>query len=275
MKTTTVLLPLPLALLLITTSAFSRQTTIVSFFPHADSVCDFPSTDKPLSMLCQKKMDKRYVSFVSTKGEQKAIIVAVTLVPLDDPQKLVSRTVEFDGIHPGVGKISTWGYIYDRNGDAKVDYMALVGGAASFEGLTFPDSFPKRGQSMSPDQMEYFVGHAKLVFNYWADDNGDGALDAVIHIDMDPARDLVRRRIVVRSTHSDGKYDEVWSFRGNLDTGHDSVAHSLRSVPYHPIGRGRDNITKKTFAEKSEILRLINRAAEQCHLTRENFAGSD
>ena len=249
----------------------AQPGNIVDFYPHADSVCQFPQSDRELTVICQKKISQRYITLIGMKGDSRILLAAVTLKPLTDVQKSISLTVDFDGIRPNPGKVSTWGYVYDRNGDGRIDYMALVGGAAAYKSADFPDDFPLREKLLSLKQIDYYVGHCKTVFNHWADDNFDGTLDAAIHIDMDPQRDWVERQIVVRSTGFDGKYDEVWSFREKMGDVRDSVKHTTASVEYHPIGKPPDSISLAAFADKTRILHIINAAAKECGLTSENF----
>lgn len=251
--------------------ATSQGNDIINFYRYADSVCSFPPIDQELIKVCQKRLQKRYVTFIGIRGFDRVLIAAVTLQPIRDIKKSISLTVEFDDIKPTPGKISTWGYLFDRNGDGNVDYMALVGGAAPFKKRNFPEDYPLRGQYVTYDQIEYFVNNCKLVFNHWADDNFDNTLDAVIHIDMDPRREWVNRQLVVRSTAFDGEFDEVWSFREKIDSEYDTLAFTPDKVPYHPIGKPQDAISRSTLMDKTGILQLINRAVTECKLLKEVF----
>jgi len=259
------------------TSAFSigQYKSIVDFFPHVDSLTIFPPVGKGLTILCQKRIAQRYVSFVGIKGKDKVLLVAVTLQRLTDVQKSISLIVQFDetkrGINPNPGKVSTWGFVFDRNGDGKIDYMALVGGAAAFKKEDLPENYPLLNQPSSFEHMELLVSHCKIVFNHWADDNFDDTLDALIHIDLDPRRDWVERRMVIRSTKFNNKFDDVWAFRNSMTEEYDTVSHTSQSVPYHPIGKPTDEITKETLMDKTRIMLLIHRAAEQCGLKKEQF----
>ncbi|HYQ87128.1 MAG TPA: hypothetical protein VES59_07800 [Bacteroidota bacterium] len=265
------LIALAFGFLTVVQAGIAQEDNIVDFYPHADTVCQFPRSDQELTVVCQKKILRRYITFIGMKGDSRILLAAVTLKPLTDVQKSISLSVDFDGIRPNPGKVSTWGYVYDRNGDGRIDYMALVGGAAAYKTADFPDDFPLREKLLSLQQIDYYVGHCKTVFNHWADDNFDGTLDAVIHIDMDPQRDWVERQIVVRSTRFDGKYDEVWSFREKMRDDRDSVKHTATSVAFHPIGKPPDSISPAAFADKTRILQIINAAVKKCGLTSENF----
>jgi hypothetical protein len=124
---------------------------------------------------------------------------------------------------------------------------------------------------MNKEEQEYFVGHAKLIFDHWADDNFDGKFDAAVVNDLDPARDLVMRQIVVRSSKFNYSFDDVWAFRSHIDNNREPIPHAAKEVKYHPITHGAGTINKSTFLEKDAILDLINQAAKAFKLTEENF----
>src|SRR5258706_7948006 len=121
------------AIVLLAQAGYPQQSSILDFYPHADTVCQFPPIGKDLAIVCSKKISRRYVTFVGLQGDTRVLLAAVTLKPLPDPRKSISLSVEFEGINPNPGKTSTWGYVYDRNGDGAIDYLALVGGAAAYK----------------------------------------------------------------------------------------------------------------------------------------------
>lgn len=259
-----------LAILLPATSF--GQNNIIDFFGFADSIAQTPPMISELVILGSKKINKRYVTIAGYPEDKSVLLAAVTLKPIKNLGAEISLAVRYRKMQPNVGPTSTWGYIFDRNGDGKVDYMALLGGAAGYKDDRFPDAFPAKGSVLRAEQVDYFLSHCRLVFNHWADDNFDDTLDAVIHIDMDPDRDFVDRQIVARSTAFDGRFDEVWAFREGVGTLPDVPLHTATSIAYHPIGKPGDFITKATLDDKSNILRLINTAVKQLKFTAKNFS---
>ena len=253
-------------------AALAQPTeSLIQLYPAVDSMTLFPQVDRELVSICEKKIDRRFVTFVGFKGDSTVLLVAVTLAPITDLQKSISLMVDFDGISPNPGKVSTWSYVFDRNGDGKIDYLAMVGGAAAFEPEDFPADFPSKDKRMSRKQVDYFVGNCRIVFNHWADDDFDGNLDGVIHINLDPEREWVKGHIVVRSTKFNGKFDDAWEFRERIDEGIEKVKHTSTSVPYHPIGKTDDVISPESFAEINDILKVMNQAAKHCGLTSWSF----
>jgi hypothetical protein len=255
-----------------------RIRKLIDFYSYVDSLASGPPPEKDLKIIKQKYLEGRWVSFIGLKGTDVANIVAVTLKPIKDVTKELSLTVQFDSISlsPRVGKIPSWGYIYDRDQDGKIDYMALLGGAAPIERPDVPDNFPQRGVQLTRSTLETYVSHCALVFNHWADDNFDGTLDGLVQIDIDPLRDWVMDQIVIRSTKYDGKFTDVWAFQNSMDNRADTVVYYKNKVPYHAIGGKINYITPQTFKEKTDILKLLNRAATIIGLKAENFpSGSE
>lgn len=253
-------------------SSLCGQQNIVGFFPFADSISKSPPLMNELKILGQKKVMNRHITIVGFAEDKSILLAAVTLDPIKDIRKELSLSVRFKKMIPDMGQISTWGYIFDRNKDGKVDYMALVGGAAAYKDSEFPEDFPYKGQPLQHSQMEYYITHCKLVFNHWADDNFDGVLDALVHIDMDPDRDFVERELLARSTAFNGKFDDVLAFRSTEGILPDTVLHTMTTVPYHPIAKPSSFITQPMLDEKSEIMKLLNTAVKQLKLTATNFA---
>ena len=248
-----------------------EKNDISHFYPTADSTCQYPELQRQITIQCQNKVDSLYVTLMGYKDQKKIFIAAVTRKPIIDPEKEISRTVVFNDTRPSLGKTATWGYIFDRNNDGKIDYMALVGGAAAFKEEKLSENFPVRGKQPTMKQLEYFIGHCKLIFNHWADDNYDGKIDGVVHIDMDPMRDWVERMIVARNSKFDGIPDDAWAFRDNILTEHEKIIHANSGVLYYPPGDKQSYITSTMLFEKTAYMELFNRAVSQCKIGKNGF----
>jgi hypothetical protein len=240
------------------------QPDITDFFDVADSVSEHPPFRTELTTLCQVKVQDRWVSFVGFKNTKTLLYVTFTLDSLADPVRDVSPTVGFDKSRPTLGKVSTWGYPFDRNRDGKIDYFALVGGAAPFEDEDFPENYPRQGEATMVHHVELFVAKCKIVFNHWADDNFDGRIDGVVQADMDPERNWVYRQILARSLKFDGRFDDVRAFRTDTSSFNDSVSFTPERVNYRPIGMTAGSIGKKEMDDKSAVMGLMNQAIEAC-----------
>jgi hypothetical protein len=277
-----IIFPAIVVVMLCCFSPLSAQEDLINFYPVADTLCSHPEITQPIDTICQMQMPqytkkragnklvndttKFYVSFLGYKGQKKVFIAALTTKPIEHPNYDIMRIVDFDGTSPKLGKVTTWGYVFDRNNDGKIDYMALVDGAAAFKDDNIPPDFPVRDQNLTLPQLELFMSHCKIIFNHWADDNFDGKIDCVVHTDMDPVRDWVDRRLVIRSTKFDGTFDNAWSFRNYITDEPGKVEYSKTAVPYRPLGKLSGEITQKMMDEKTAILDLLNKAALKCDL---------
>jgi len=239
---------------------------VVNFYPVADSVTQTPFPIGRYEIKYRKNLMGRYVTFIGKKKDRKVLIAAITMEPIKSVQKDMRLSVEFHGPKPYIGEVSTWGYIFDRNGDGRIDYLALVGGAAAVEDSSITDDFPGFQNPMSRKQFEQYIEHTRIMFNHYADDNYDGEIDAVVHYDMDPIRNWMKRWLVVRSTKFDGQFEEVWAFRGKMSPNQEITNFTPTEVPYYELGSDRSVMTKQVFDEASGFLQLINRALAECKI---------
>jgi len=242
------------------------ENNIVTFYPLADSVSMTPYPIRYYEIKCRKNLMNRYVTFIGRKKEKTILIAAISLAPIKKLSNEMRLEVEFRGPRPYLGEVSTWGYIFDRNGDGKIDYLALVGGAAAIEDSTIADDFPGFQSPMNVKQFGQYIEHTRILFNHWADDNYDGEIDAVIHYDMDPIRNWMKRWLVTRSTKFDGRFDDVWAFRGKITPDHEITNFTPTEVPYYELGGDQSKITKKMLDNTSGFLQLINRALAACKI---------
>jgi hypothetical protein len=267
------LLSIALLVLVVFIPASAQTDNILTFYHYADSCTVFPPTDKVPEIICRRKVGDLFVTFIGFKGEEIVRIAAVTKEPITDPVKEISLIVDFNKLgQPNAGKVSTWGYIYDRNNDGKVDYVALVGGAGPFEPADFPAVFPRHRQPLTRSELEYFIGHCKLIFNHIADDNFDGNVDAAVNVDLDSVRDWVARKILVRSSAHNKIFDDVRGFLNDFTESFDTIPHTPHAVPYRPVGKPPGNIDAGYFEEKTAILGIINEAVSHCKLKPEQLA---
>lgn len=245
-------------------AGLAAQPNILDFYDTADSVTAHPPFRNELTTFCQVRLLDRWVSFVGFKATKTVLYVTFTLDSLADPVADVSPIVGYEKSRPVLGKVATWGYPFDRNRDGKIDYLALVGGAAPFEDADFPPNYPKTGEAMMIGNVELYIAKCRIIFNHWADDNYDGMLDGTVQVDMDPERSWVYRRILARSTKFDGKFDDVFPFRSDTSSFSDTLSHTPDRVSYRPVGMPAGSFGMKELDEKSAVMALINQAVEAC-----------
>jgi hypothetical protein len=251
----------------------TEATSLFHFYRAADSISQHPPFKSELTVVCQKLASNQYVTFIGTTTTKKVSIVVVTTQPVTDILRRIALVVDFDGIKPTIGNITTWGYVFDRNGDKKIDYLALMDGAAAVKDTGFPADFPARGKPLTEQQIEYFVSHCQMIFSHWADDNFDGKIDGMVQSDLDPVRDWVKQYMIVLNSGKSGNPSEAWTFRDNIKNRHKLVLRSPDALVYHPIGSNADRISAQTFLRNSEILKILNDAVQKCGVGSQLFSG--
>ena len=240
------------------------QPDIAEFYRAAYAVTNHPPFRAELTNLCQVRVLDRWVSFVGFKSTRTVLYLTFTLDSLGDPVGDVSPTVGFENARPSLGKVSTWGYPFDRNRDGKIDYVALVGGAAPYIDGDFPPNYPRNQEAMMIHHVELFIAKCRIVFNHWADDNYNGMIDAVVQADMGPDRSWINRQILARSKKFDGRFDDVWTFRTDTSSFVDTISYTPSGVSFRPVGLPPGSFGWKELDDKSAILALMNEAITAC-----------
>ena len=251
--------------------ARARQN-IVAFYHKADSISAHPSRIGEYEVKKSRKIERYYVSFIGKKGSRRILIAAVTPKPIKDIRKELALSLQFDGGRPGLGPTTTWGYVFDRNGDGRIDYLALVAAAIAVEDDSIPFDFPGYSMQMDKKQFGVYISHLRIVFNHWADDNFDGKIDATVQVDMDPFRNWVKRSLLLRSTKFNGVFDDARAFRDRIGNALGTVERTAEGVTYYPIGEPRGvPFKREAMDEGTKFLSLFNRAAQACRLTAADF----
>src|SRR5207237_8050239 len=139
---------------------------------------------------------------------------------ITDLTKVITLRVLFTPMptaRPSPDASLTWGYIFDRNRDGKVDYLVFLDGPRPVAPDQFPAGFPK-GNKFSADQLELVFHSMRLVFFHYADENFDGAVDTIVAPLTHPEYTLwVYNYGVLRSSKFDGNVDDEWTFRQRLN----------------------------------------------------------
>jgi len=269
---------LTFALLIITSAgaiSSSAQDNILGFYGKAVKRTDSPPDESRLSVECREKIDNIYVTFVGVE-KGKVLLAAITQEKLKKPDKHIllkvynTKSLE-NPILPSGDYVMDWGYVYDRNGDGKIDYVVYNIGPMPFKQKDFPEDYPKSGQSLNLSDIELLFKSMRLLFTHWADDNYDGKVDAVVFEAVDPESNWVEGWTAVRSTKYDGTVDEGWYFKDDInvrerEAERTGTGFSTRRIPgIEPVfGPGE-------LVHKTKILTMFNEAAEKCNLTSSSF----
>jgi len=175
----------------------------VAFYAEAQAWTQAPHAVSELRLACARKAGDGYVSLLAD-GAQRIVMAAFGAREPRDAQALFGR---------GPEATRDWAWLWDRNHDGAVDYLAFFLGTELVV-PELPAGFP-RGNSPRLDaaQLDFVLHNMRRTFYHAADDNFDGAADAAVY----PLRDAetwiwVRGAFFLRSTHFDGKVDDDWAF---------------------------------------------------------------
>ena len=251
------------------------ENSILTFYEKAVKRIDSPPVESQLFVECREKIDNLYVTFAGVE-EGKVMLAAITEKKLKKPDKEILLRVYLTKslekpILPTRDYVMDWGYVYDRNGDGKIDYVAYNIGPMPFKQKNFPEDYPKRGQPMNFSEIELLFDSMRLLFTHWADDNYDGKVDAVVFEALDPERDWVEGWMAVRSTKYDGVVDEGWFFKDDINIKEKDAERAGNGFRTRRIQGIEPVYGPGELARKSKILNMFNEAAEKCKLTGGSF----
>ena len=271
-------------------SSPARAADFTDFYPLAEDTILHPPKLDSLQVLCGKEVAKEaHYSFVGGR-DGKVLLVVFTHERIRKLKDVIMLEVMFRAAPnaiiptamPGPDGSLDWAYVYDRNKDGKIDYLAYLYSALPFKPDNFPPEYPKtkdgrlQFRPKDPYSMEYvqmLIRESRMVFSHHADDNFDGATDAAIASYHDSFRPMwIEEFGVLRSTRFDGKVDENWTFRHDIRkrTGNVPVSkgHFLLQNDQPPENR-RTGEEWLGFGDR--VMERINQFAAECGFGESDF----
>ena len=159
------------------------------------------------------------------------------------------------------GNLVDWAYVFDRNRDGRADYLCYLIGPLPVEPDSLPADFPKGTAPLAGAELEYMLDHQRYVFTHAADENFDGAIDALVLPVLDSDRPWVKEFAVVLAPGG-GTPDSAWTFRGSVADSTGTLQHVKGGYVRHRVA-GKDLVvTASNFEKWSDILARVNAAAE-------------
>ena len=278
---------------------------IAAFRAKAHARTQSPPANPKLRTLCAKQVRGRHVTFVTDDGTH-VLLVALTERPLEDPSKdiwLQWKLVKggdprLPRSRPGRRWLYTmrggpntpsgtmdWAYVFDRNRDGKVDYLAYLDGPnpvvpnprpASFDRLARPGTIRFGGgvwhvelESASEEERAFVHRHTHQVFWHMADDDFDGSPDAYAV----PTRDLrtgwVDGYMLARSSRFDRFLDRC-AYVPNAPGEQRPACEYTGEGPGVP-GRKLTGLFALPRGMQVPFFDIINEAARACGLTSRQF----
>lgn len=257
-------------------------SSVIEVYPTVYARTQSPPELSSLSILCsQKKFLGPHVTFIGGP-DKKVVLVLYTDKSVKDLSKVITLKPVFIK-PPGaplaspsarVGPDATldWAYVYDRNVDGRVDYLAFFFAALPVKPDDFPADYPKGGKIGTFEQYKLFITQARLVFSHYSDDNFDGSTDAVVAGILDPERyPWVEQFGVLRSTKLNGAVDETWTFKQDISQRLGSVAkkddkYILQNAPDVTLQSARE-----LFDFGTRTMKTVNDQAEKCGFKKGSF----
>jgi hypothetical protein len=251
-------------------SATSPAGDVVTFYPRVPSALAAGPDLSRYGIECSVPIQGEGYFTLARSEDGKAALFILTAQAVTDLTKVVS--------FGDPKKSMDWGFLYDRNGDGWVDYIAFLLGAMPVETPEIVAKVPKRptpqvdaeGQfklKMSREEFDLSSRTVRLVFIHHADDDFDGKVDAIVSALRDPDRYAwIYRRAVLRSrSHTQGT-DEDWVFEQD-------ITHREGPIPRAADGRlvrleGLGNVRENHLEEFSVLFQLTNEGLRNCRIPK-------
>jgi hypothetical protein len=176
----------------------------VEFFPQAYAWTQARHELSELRIVCTRPREGAFLSLLAD-GSGKVVLAAASRKPPRDPEAL---------LHGGPDSTRDWTWLWDRNRDGAVDYLAFSLGSAMVYLGELPAGFARgKSPTLSSAHLEFALRHIRGTFYHAADDNFDGTADLAVYPLYDAETWMwVKGFFALRSTHFDGRVDEDWAF---------------------------------------------------------------
>jgi hypothetical protein len=250
---------------------------ILSFYASAHAITQSPPDESTLSIICQQMlssgdMKDYFVSFIADRSK-KVLLAAWSKKELTRVVRAISLKDWVSGRTEGEDAVD-WVYVFDRNRDGKIDYIAFPVGFLPVEPKELPPNLPKRMGGFTSAQFLYLRRIGKLIFLHYADDAFTGTISAVVFLAVDPESDyLISGGQLIRSSRLDGMLDECWYFdeaigRKSGDCESSGDGYRTRMGLYQD---GFATVGPQQLAGFSGLLSALNESAEACRLAQDSF----
>lgn len=194
---------------------------------------------------------------------------------IKDLDQVMTLTVSFNPLPtacPQKGCTLDWAYVWDRNEDGVIDYIAYLDSARPVKGRDFPADFPI-GTRLKKEHLYLIIDSGRMTFTHFADDNFDGRTDTIVAVLPDPARPFwVEEFGVLRSTGFDGKVDETWTFKERIEARTGTVPRSEGGYAMINLAPNKNVRDGGAWLEMgTAVLRVIHEGTRQGKLGHNTF----
>lgn len=253
----------------------NSSDTLLSLFNHVNQAIATawgpPDATSKLHVLCHVGMGEKYLNYIDT-GNGTICVVSFTTRKMKNPQKEMSlkmnmmvNPIRFT--YPGT---QDWAYVFDRNGDRKVDYIAyLMGPMPKKEwDKERPKGFYREKQKFDTASFHYIIDHFEGIFYHWIDSDYDGKTDWLIYYETDPNEgnllSWVDHWLLI---HRPAEGQPIKAPRWFRDSQKGFIGHSPKNesgIYYRYDAKEIKNISISDFVWPDEMLRQVNDGIGDC-----------
>jgi hypothetical protein len=261
----------------VTAVAQPAAPDLLHFYPVASARAAAGGDERQLRVLCAQQLGgatagepiAAWVSFLATTPG-RVEIAALTPAPIRDTATIVALKPRFAPLPTArINASSTldWAYVFDRNGDGRIDYVAVLDNALPVLPDPLPADFPEvqvqpNGNMKLTKELAYaMIDNAQLVFRHYADENFDGRVEAVVVDAFDAKRPLfIADYVAYRRVPGGG--EEAWRFRSSISERTAAVA-PVDGAVLLPSWQGTEPAAARVAAADS-LLQIFNGALARC-----------
>lgn len=246
-----------------------QRGDIAIFYPRVEALTTSPPPQSKLKIVCQEKVGELYTTFVGVGGN-RAVIAALSRHRLKNPDKNILLNWVFvprSQRPPAQEGTMDWAYIFDRNGDGRIDYLAYLDGPNPVVPKDWTGDLPNLG-ILTKQELKFFIANMRMTFWHLVDDNFDGWHDGVVVRMRDLKSRWTDSWLVARDTQFDRTYDtcqwygEAFGWKGNNCEG--------SSKSYYVRGKKLGGLRLIPLTD-NPFFRRINEGARECQLGSGSF----
>jgi hypothetical protein len=256
------------ALLVLISGMAHAEADGVAFYAGAEARALRPPEASTLKVACRESVEGRYFqAFKDPAG--RIVLVAFSDRPVKELEKAAFLEVRFRESGPTAcpspreSCTMDWGYIYDRNGDGRVDYVAFLYGAMALTPANPPPGFSATADEVDREGLVLWLNSSRLFFFHGADDDFNGTADLMVGPSGPAPRSVwFDSFAALKSTARNGKVDDAWKFRDSIDVrlGPPAVLEGGYLID------GKADSGDAWLAGRTDNLRRINLGVAACQL---------
>lgn len=248
---------------------------LIAFFPRAAERVTHPPSESSLKAFADwKAEDGSHVTLISA-GRKRAFLAAFTREKVKQPDQalflrpryVVAKDMKAvaAGREPLVrttaGGLDSWTYVYDRNGDGRADYLTYLAGPMPVQDDSFPADYPRDGEPLTQAQLDYSLDRQRYVFTHAADEDYNGAIDALVLYVRDPDRAWVKEFAALLAWGG-ASPDSAWTFRHSIAEPTGTLREVDGGFLRHRVADRSVYVTAANYDTWTAVLTKINAAAE-------------